>query len=67
MPQSIPPAILNRLSVGEFLAATQELGVTELARNLNVGKPSVHRILDTLVRSELERVQWREVAIDNGE
>ncbi len=52
MPQSISPAILTGLSVLELLAASQELGVTELARKLSVGKSSVHRILNTLAHKD---------------
>jgi IclR family KDG regulon transcriptional repressor len=52
VPKSISPAILTGLSILEYMAATPELGVTELARKLNAGKSSVHRILNTLAHKD---------------
>jgi IclR family KDG regulon transcriptional repressor len=48
MPRSLSPAVLTALSILELLGASQELGVTELARKLGMGKSSVHRLLNTL-------------------
>jgi DNA-binding IclR family transcriptional regulator len=49
MTRSLAPAVLTALSILELLGAAQELGVTELARKLGMGKSSVHRLLNTLV------------------
>lgn len=49
MSQYLSPAIMTALSALEFLAASRELGVTELARKLGMSKSSVHRVLNTLV------------------
>jgi DNA-binding transcriptional ArsR family regulator len=48
MPRSLSPAVLTALSILELLGAYQELGVTELARKLDMSKSSVHRLLNTL-------------------
>jgi DNA-binding IclR family transcriptional regulator len=48
MPRSLSPAVLTALSILELLGASQELGVTELARKLDMSKSSVHRLLNTL-------------------
>ena len=48
MPRPLSPAVLTALSILELLGASQELGVTELARKLGMGKSSVHRLLNTL-------------------
>jgi DNA-binding IclR family transcriptional regulator len=48
MPRSLSPAVVTALSILELLGASQELGVTELARKLGIGKSSVHRLLHTL-------------------
>ncbi len=44
------PAVEAALSILEALSTVQELGVTELAKRLGLGKGSVHRLLATLVR-----------------
>ncbi len=50
-PSAYPvPAVEAALSILETLSTVQELGVTELARRLGLGKGSVHRLLATLVR-----------------
>ncbi|MBI4587907.1 MAG: helix-turn-helix domain-containing protein, partial [Candidatus Rokubacteria bacterium] len=46
--QYTSPAVERALAVLETLASAQELGVTELARKLGMGKSSVHRLLATL-------------------
>lgn len=46
--QYTSPAVEHALAVLETLASAQELGVTELARKLGMGKSSVHRLLATL-------------------
>lgn len=48
MPRSLSPAVVTALSILELLGASQELGVTELARKLGMAKSSVHRLLHTL-------------------
>jgi DNA-binding IclR family transcriptional regulator len=42
------PAVATALTILEMLGAAPELGVTELARKLGMGKSSVHRLLNTL-------------------
>jgi DNA-binding transcriptional ArsR family regulator len=42
------PAVDHALSILETLAAAQEIGVTDLARKLDMGKNSVHRLLAAL-------------------
>lgn len=42
------PAVERALSILETLAAVQEIGVTELAKKLGMGKSSVYRLLATL-------------------
>lgn len=42
------PAVERALAILEVLASAQELGVTELAKKLGMGKGSVHRLLTTL-------------------
>ena len=52
-PQPSPysvPAVEAALSILETLSTVQELGVTELAKRLGLGKGSAYRLLATLVR-----------------
>jgi DNA-binding IclR family transcriptional regulator len=42
------PAVATALTILELLGAAPELGVSELARKLGMGKSSVHRLLSTL-------------------
>lgn len=53
MPRRPPytaPAVEAALSILETLGATPEMGVTDLARKLGLGKSSVYRLLATLAR-----------------
>ena len=53
MPQRPPyaaPAVEAALSILETLGTVHQLGVTELAKKLGLGKSSVYRLLATLVR-----------------
>lgn len=53
MPRRPPyaaPAVEAALSILETLGATPEMGVTDLARKLGLGKSSVYRLLATLTR-----------------
>lgn len=50
-PSSYPvPAVEAALSILETLSTVRELGVTELAKRLGLGKSSAYRLLATLVR-----------------
>lgn len=46
--RSTSPAVESALAILEILGSAQEVGVTELARKLGMGKSSVHRLLRTL-------------------
>ena len=49
-PRYAVPAVDGALSILETLGATHKMGITELARKLDLSKGSIYRLLATLVR-----------------
>ena len=40
----------NTLRLIDIMAAEQEIGITELSSRMNLGKSTIHRILNTLLK-----------------